>query len=177
MTNPLGFNPGMQWVDNRGFLTAEAQRLLQQITASNNGEAAGVTVDGQQTLTQKTISGDQNTLSDIDTNSLKNLTGDGNYVVTAPEPVTGKLALWSNGDLVGGLTPDEVAQVSETIGTNGENAMEAPLLLAPYLVADVPNAAGYEGGLIYVSDEAGGAVIAFSDGTNWLRVTDRAVIS
>ena len=30
---------------------------------------------------------------------------------------------------------------------------------------------------IYVSDETGGAVLAFSDGTNWRRVTDRAVVS
>ena len=33
------------------------------------------------------------------------------------------------------------------------------------------------GAIIYVSDEVGGAVLAFSDGTNWRRVTDRAVIS
>lgn len=31
--------------------------------------------------------------------------------------------------------------------------------------------------LIYVSDEAGGAVPAFSDGTNWRRFTDRVIIS
>lgn len=33
------------------------------------------------------------------------------------------------------------------------------------------------GGMIYVVDDVGGAVPAFSDGTNWRRVTDRAVIS
>lgn len=31
--------------------------------------------------------------------------------------------------------------------------------------------------LIYVTDEAGGPVPAYSDGTNWRRVTDRAVVS
>ena len=31
--------------------------------------------------------------------------------------------------------------------------------------------------MIYVSDETGGAVPAFSDGTNWRRVTDRAIVS
>ena len=31
--------------------------------------------------------------------------------------------------------------------------------------------------LIYVYDEAGGAVLAFSDGTNWRRVTDRNMVS
>lgn len=30
---------------------------------------------------------------------------------------------------------------------------------------------------IYVSDEAGGAIPAFSDGTNWRRASDRAVVS
>lgn len=34
-----------------------------------------------------------------------------------------------------------------------------------------------EGGIIYVTDDVGGAVIAFSDGTNWRRVTDRAIIA
>lgn len=32
-------------------------------------------------------------------------------------------------------------------------------------------------GLIFVTDETGGAVPAFSDGTNWRRVTDRAIVS
>lgn len=47
-----------------------------------------------------------------------------------------------------------------------------------YTVATVPSAwtAG-AGAQIYVSDEAGGAVPAFSDGTNWRRVTDRNTIS
>lgn len=31
--------------------------------------------------------------------------------------------------------------------------------------------------MIYVTDDVGGAVPAFGDGTNWRRVTDRAVIS
>lgn len=33
------------------------------------------------------------------------------------------------------------------------------------------------GQLVLVSNEAGGAVLAFSDGTNFRRVTDRAVVS
>lgn len=32
-------------------------------------------------------------------------------------------------------------------------------------------------GLIFVSDDVGGSVPAFSDGTNWRRVTDRDIIS
>jgi hypothetical protein len=42
----------------------------------------------------------------------------------------------------------------------------------------VPSAsAAGAGAMIHVSNESGGAVPAFSDGANWLRVTDRAVIS
>lgn len=54
---------------------------------------------------------------------------------------------------------------------NGETPLNS------YAVANVPAAADNEGALIYVSDEAGGAVPAFSDGTDWRRVTDRNVIS
>lgn len=47
-----------------------------------------------------------------------------------------------------------------------------------FTVATVPSAStSGSGATIYVSNESGGAVLAFSDGTNWRRVTDRAVIS
>lgn len=49
--------------------------------------------------------------------------------------------------------------------------------LPTYTVATVPTASSYTRGMIYVSDETGGAVPAFSDGTNWRRVTDRAIVS
>jgi hypothetical protein len=54
----------------------------------------------------------------------------------------------------------------------------ARLKLETSTVAALPSAATRgAGALIYVSDEAGGTVIAFSDGTAWRRVTDRAVVS
>lgn len=58
-------------------------------------------------------------------------------------------------------------------------ATDATLIfqLPTYTVSTVPTAATYARGLIYVSNEAGGAVPAFSDGSSWRRVTDRAVIS
>lgn len=51
-----------------------------------------------------------------------------------------------------------------------------PVAVKSYTVVGVP-AVAPAGQIIYVSDEAGGAVIAFSDGTNWRRVTDRNIIS
>ncbi len=44
--------------------------------------------------------------------------------------------------------------------------------------AALPSAAtAAAGALVHVSDDVGGAVLAFSDGSSWRRVTDRAVVS
>jgi hypothetical protein len=45
-----------------------------------------------------------------------------------------------------------------------------------FTVSSLPSAA-QPGQMIYVSDETGGSVMAFSDGSNWRRITDRAVVS
>lgn len=54
--------------------------------------------------------------------------------------------------------------------------LSAPPVVPSYTVAGVPSASP-AGQLAYISDESGGAVLAFSDATNWRRVTDRAVIT
>ena len=46
-----------------------------------------------------------------------------------------------------------------------------------YGVSGVPSATEYAAHMIYVSDESGGATLAFSDGVNWRRTSDRAIIS
>lgn len=63
------------------------------------------------------------------------------------------------------------------MGDGSDHGMQAPLVLKSYEVADLPDASLWTGGAIYVSDESGGAVLAFSDGSNWRRTTDRAVVS
>lgn len=55
--------------------------------------------------------------------------------------------------------------------------VEGPVKVKSYVKAALPAASAGAAQIIYVSDEAGGAVLAFSDGTNWRRVTDRAVVS
>jgi hypothetical protein len=52
-----------------------------------------------------------------------------------------------------------------------------PPIFPEYTVAGVPSAATYDNGVIIVSNEAGGRTLATSDGTNWRRVSDGAVIS
>lgn len=69
---------------------------------------------------------------------------------------------------------DELA--SEKADLAGATFTAAPVV-PTYTVAGVPSASTYARGIIYVSDESGGATIAFSDGTNWRRVSDRAVVS
>ncbi len=56
------------------------------------------------------------------------------------------------------------------------SSFSTPVKVGSYTVAGVPSAS-VPAQIIYVSNESGGAVLAFSDGTNWRRVTDRAVVS
>lgn len=56
--------------------------------------------------------------------------------------------------------------ISDIFGPTGDS----------YKVDGLPSAA-QPGQMIYVSDETGGSVMAFSDGSNWRRITDRAVVS
>jgi hypothetical protein len=50
------------------------------------------------------------------------------------------------------------------------------LVLPSYTVSSLPSAAT-AAQFVYVTNDAGGPVPAFSDGTNWRRVTDRAIVS
>ena len=68
---------------------------------------------------------------------------------------------------------DVILRINDLI----ENLGGAAVRLPTYTVATVPTAAEWTNSIIYVSDESGGAVTAFSDGTNWRRTTDRAIIS
>lgn len=51
------------------------------------------------------------------------------------------------------------------------------IILELYTVATLPPIPFQITGLIFVLDESGGPVPAFSDGTNWRRCTDRAIVS
>lgn len=175
----VGFSPGMQVIDpSSGRLTRDGALLIQFMVDAVNGAGAVLTADGEQTLTGKTISGNHNTLTDIPTTAFDEPTGDGDFAVTATGPgTTNSLAMWSNGDLVDGPIAADLLHTDTGVRVSGDSLMLGPLNLAEYLVATVPPAADFTGGLIYVSDETGGATVAFSDGTNWRRVQDRVVVS
>lgn len=70
-------------------------------------------------------------------------------------------------------------EVLKVLKTNG------PLFVRAYQVSTLPPAADYFNSdatlgfmvVVGVTNETGGATLAFSDGTNWRRVQDRNVVS
>ena len=64
-----------------------------------------------------------------------------------------------------------------TVLSDHSALLDGPMTLGTYTVSTLPSASVLSPALIYVSDEAGGAIPAFSDGSNWRRVSDRAVVS
>jgi hypothetical protein len=79
---------------------------------------------------------------------------------------------------LGGASISKKLYVGDLINVAGTVVVDANghLGLRSYTVATLPSAAA-AARMIYVSDEAGGATPAFSDGTNWRRVSDRAIVS
>lgn len=68
-------------------------------------------------------------------------------------------------------------RINNTIAADGTEGAVAPTPLKSYVKASLPDAATYENYMIIVSDDVGGLTPAFSDGTDWRRTSDRAVIS
>lgn len=60
---------------------------------------------------------------------------------------------------------------------SGHIINKLPIVVKSYTVATVPTASTYPDGVIIVSDETGGRTLATSDGTNWRRVSDGAIVS
>ena len=75
----------------------------------------------------------------------------------------------------------DAATASVGLGTANPSTrlhVAGPVRVGQYAVAALPDAAASgAGAMIHVTDEAGGGVLAFSDGADWRRVTDRAVVS
>jgi hypothetical protein len=83
---------------------------------------------------------------------------------------TGYETVLANADTVGGSLTEKFR-----LGRL-RNTSALPLVVPSYAKASLPSASP-AGQIIYVTDEAGGATIAFSDNANWRRVADRAVVS
>ena len=113
------------------------------------------------------------------------LLGNGNSFCITNE-ATGKMNFAIDGNtakvqVFGGLRVDEetpaLTFTSPASPGAGNMAVSGFVQFGNRTLATVPSPTGRTGATIYVSDEAGGGTLAFSDGTNWRRVQDRAVIS
>ena len=72
----------------------------------------------------------------------------------------------------------QTAVESVRITEDGQLVLSGSIRPATFTVGTLPSAAANgPGAQIVVSDDVGGLVPAFSDGTNWLRSTDRAIIT
>jgi hypothetical protein len=86
---------------------------------------------------------------------------------TGATSVSERLRITSSGNVGIGLN-----QPTTRLHVNG------PVRIGTFLKASLPDAVSAgAGSLIYVSDESGGATIAFSDGAVWRRCTDRQTVS
>lgn len=176
----ISFNPRtILWDKETGLMTRDGFLLLNSINVSvADATSEYVKVSATQTLTNKTIDGDNNTLSDIGTGSLKNKTGDDANVVTGTAATTGNLSMWNgDGDLVtASLLASSVVEKTRVQTLAGKTFGDPPRF-PEYTVATLPSAVTYDNGVIIVSDETGGRTLATSDGTNWRRVSDGAIVS
>jgi hypothetical protein len=94
---------------------------------------------------------------------------DGADFGTVTEPVT-------ESDDLGLVT--ELVDAESDLGTIVTSGIIYPdqFVLPSFTTTTLPSAS-VVGAMIYVTNETGGAVPAFSDGTNWRRVTDRAIVT
>ena len=76
-----------------------------------------------------------------------------------------------------GLVTDTPATATYNLGVFATAITASQLSIPAYTVITVPTATSAVAQIIYVSDETNGATLAFSDGTNWRRVQDLAIIS
>lgn len=68
-----------------------------------------------------------------------------------------------------------VRRVNAAYVADGTETATGPIIPASYTVTTLPDVTTK--GIIFVSDETGGPTIAYSDGTDWRRVSDGSVVS
>jgi len=187
-TDGFGFAVAGTELENYGYVMV--QKIQPISTAERSVDILGVNTNGDTT----------NRLSVYSNNALFDAIlaadgGDGDFRHKINKEAAGDTGsvLWQTGysgraeaGLLGNddwtlrVSPDNFTTTYDVVVVDKDNGFpqfQQPVGLPSYTVAGVPTAATFTAGMIYVTDETGGAVPAFSDGTNWRRVTDRAIVS
>ena len=106
----------------------------------------------------------------------------GRVVLDNNQYIVGRDAAGTGARFLAAVTSANILQygggsnTSMSLGASESVFGGGPVRFPSYTVAGLPPVTA-GGGFIFVSDDAGGATVAFSDGTNWRRVQDRAIVS
>jgi hypothetical protein len=178
-----------------GNLTTAGQVVAVGNISGGNilGNGAGLT--GINTFSNVTVTGGNSAVADSIADTLTFTAGDGIAITidsttdTITIAASGGSEIFVDGADFGTVTEavtlsDDLGLVTEAVDSEADlgsivtSGLIYPdqFVLPSYTTTTLPSAS-IAGAMIYVSNETGGAVPAFSDGTNWRRVTDRAIVS
>jgi hypothetical protein len=163
------------------------------ITGNITGNGAGLT--GINAFSNITVTGGNSAVADSISDTLTLSAGSGIAIVvdSATDTITiaasGGSEVFVDGADFGTVTEpvtqsDDLGLVTAAVdaesdlGTIVTSGLIYPdqFVLPSFTTTTLPSAS-VAGAMIYVSNESGGAVPAFADGTNWRRVTDRAIVT
>jgi hypothetical protein len=163
------------------------------ITGNITGNGAGLT--GINTFSNVTVTGGNSAVADSIADTLTLTAGTGISIVIDPTTDTITIGAQTGSEIFvdgadfGTVTEpvtlsDDLGLVTDAItseadlGTLVTSGLIYPdqFVLPSYTTSTLPSAA-VAGAMIYVTNETGGPVPAFADGTNWRRVTDRAIVT
>jgi hypothetical protein len=177
-----------------GNLYVQSVLSTGNITGGNIlGNGAGLT--GINAFSNVTVTGGNSAVADSIADTLTLTAGSGITLVMDSATDTLTIAASSGNDIFvdgadfGTVTEtvtasDDLGSVTDAVTAESDlgTIVTAGLIypdqfvLPSFTTTTLPSA-GIAGAMIYVTNESGGAVPAFADGTNWRRVTDRAIVS
>lgn len=180
-----------------GLISASGNITTTANVSGGNILGNGRNLSGINTFSTISVSGQSDVVADSITDTLTLAAGTGisittdagNDVITISSVATDSIFATGGdtGTITEAVTTSEdlgtvtsAATVQYDLGTESTSGIITPslLLLPSYTVAGLGSlTANPAGQFVFCSDESGGSVPAFSDGTNWRRVTDRAIVS
>jgi hypothetical protein len=174
-------------------LISSAGNVTGNVFLGNGSQLTGINSFG--TIT---VAGQSNVAADSTSDTLTLTAGAGIAILTDADTDTITIATIGTGDSIfatGGDmgTVEEAVTAEEDLGLITESIVESynlgtivlggliypdQLVLPSFTVAELGNIGTTPAGqMVFCVNDTGGAVPVFSDGTDWRRVTDRAVIS
>jgi hypothetical protein len=184
-------------ITTAGLITATGNITSSANISGGNILGNGRNLTGINTFSTISVSGQSDVVADAINDTLTLAAGTGIALTTSDTTDTitisqvSTTSIFATGGDMGTITEAVTvsedlgnvttsATVSYDLGTETTSGILTPsyLLLPSKTVTQLASlTASPAGQFVYCSDESGGAVPAFSDGTNWRRVTDRAIVS